>query len=112
MTTVDKTNALITKWNKERDKLKETEAKMWKWLQTLLKRYYKKTKSTRILFRNTIRIPFELHYYTGIEFDKDATKMNLITTSDVFFNSQRIHPGILIEVIKEVTEVVKEYDKK
>ena len=111
MQTADKTLALVTKWNKERDKLKETEEKMWKWLQTLLKRYYKKTKSTRILFRNTIHIPFE-YYYTGIEFDKDVTKMDLITTSNVFFNSQRIHPEILIEVIKEVTEVVKGYDKK
>ena len=111
MQTADKTLALVTKWNKERDKLKETEEKMWKWLQTLLKRYYKKTKSTRILFRNTIHIPLEYHY-TGIEFDKDVTKMDLITTSSVFFNSKRIHPEILIEVIKEVTEVVKEYDKK
>lgn len=111
MQTADKTLALVTKWNKERDKLKETEEKMWKWLQTLLKRYYKKTKSTRILFRNTIHIPLE-YYYTGIEFDKDVTKMDLITTSNVFFNSQRILPEILIEVIKEVTEVVKGYDKK
>ena len=103
----EKTTALIEKLDKANAKVKTIQSEMEKWLWTLLKKYYKKTKKTHIDFVFTVKLPFEPGY-TGIEFDKDFKKMRLCSLQSVFYNQNcHVSQDIAKEILKEVTRIVE-----